>query len=378
MHPVLDGSLKLTPEIITFEGLKLFAGRNSADIAGYIRNYREYPDLSVNIKGRSLDLDGLFVSAPAPQKPQEEVKAGGAQKEPGPMNLKLKVNASLDIDKTTYKGIAITNFRSHYELKDNIFRITNLSGNTLSGGFAFKTAVDFTQKGPRYNMNAELNGIKVEDLLNAFAPKAKNKLSGTLYGKAEFSGAGTLPENIKHNLKGKGSFSIKDGIIKNAEVSTSLLTFLGLQELKEIPMQKAEGSFLISEGIVNLISLITSRDLILDEKGTVGMDEKLDLGILVKASDRLASRLVSQSAISRFLSEEKGWTSIPLRVGGTISKPSYNIDTRAVGKKATETIKKKIGEELFKSLSKDKEKPAGTEQKKESAPQDLIKGLFGK
>jgi len=38
-------------------------------------------------------------------------------------------------------------------------------------------------------MNADLNGIKVEDLVNVLAPKAKDKLSGTLYGKAGFSGA---------------------------------------------------------------------------------------------------------------------------------------------------------------------------------------------
>ena len=378
IHPVLDGSLKFSPETITFENLKLIAGQNSADVTGSVRNYRKYPELSVGIRSSFLDLDNLFVPVPSSQKKEQTAKAGGAEKEPGPMNLKLKVNASLDIDKTSFKGIAITNFRSHYELKDNIFRITRLNGNTLKGGFALRAAVDLTQKGSRYSMNADLNGIKVEDLVNVLAPKAKDKLSGTLYGKAGFSGAGTLPESIKRNLKGKGSFSITDGVVKNAEVGTGLLAFLGLQELKEIPIQQAEGRFTVADGLVNLISLISSKDLILDEKGTVGLDEKLDIGIVAKVSERLTPMVVGQSAISRFLSEEKGWTSVPLRVGGTISKPSYTIDTRAVGKKAAETIQKQIGEELFKSMSKDKEKPAGSERKKGPDPQDLIKGLFGR
>jgi AsmA protein len=384
MRPVIDGTLKLTPEIITFEGFKLLAGQNSADVSGSVRDYRQYPDLNINIRSRSLVLDELFMPAPSPKKQEESTKAaagaagGGRGKEFEPMNLKMRVNAAIDIDKTRYKGIAITNFRSRYELKDNIFRITNLSGNTLSGSFALKANADLTKRGMQYNMNSDLNGIRIEDVVAAFAPKAKDKLFGILYGKTEISGAGTLPENIKRNLKGKGSFSIKDGVIKNAEVSSGLLIFLGLQELREIPMQKAEGRFTISDGIINLTSLIVSKDLILDEKGTVGMDEKLDIGLLAKVSDRLTPKLVSQSAITKFLSEEKGWTSIPLRLGGTIAKPSYAIDTKAVGKKAGETLQKKIGEELFKSLSKDKEKPAAPKEKKESAPEDLIKGLFGK
>ena len=378
MHPVIDGTLKLTPEIITFENFKLLAGQNSADVSGSVRNYREYPDLNIDIRSRSLDLDELFIPAPSPKKQEESTKAGGGGKEIEPMNLKMRVNAAIDIDKTRYKGISLTNFRSRYELKDNIFRITNLSGNTLSGSFVLRATADLTKRGTQYSMNSDLNGIKIEDVVNAFAPKAKDKLFGILYGKAEISGSGTLPENIKRNLKGKGSFSIKDGVIKNAEVSSGLLTFLGLQELREIPMQKAEGSFTISDGIINLISLIVSKDLIFDEKGTVGMDEKLDIGLLVKVSDRLTPKLVSQSAIATFLSEEKGWTSIPLRLGGTIAKPSYAIDTKAAGKKAGEKLQKKIGEELFRALSKDKEKTAEPKEKKESSPEDLIKGLFGK
>ena len=199
-------------------------------------------------------------------------------------------------------------------------------------------------------MNADLNRIRLEELVNAFAPKAKGKLFGSLYGKAEFSGAGTLPANIKRNLKGKGSFQIKDGVIKNAEVSTGLLTILGLQDLREIQIQKADGRFTVADRLMHLSSLISSKDLILDEKGTIGFDESLDIGIVAKVSEKYTPRLVSQSAISHFLFKEKGWTSVPLRVSGTISKPFYTIDPKAVGKRAVENIPKKIGEGLFKGL----------------------------
>ncbi len=312
--------------------------------------HKEHPELNIGIRSSFLDLDRLFVSVPPSQKPRQIAESGSAEKEFGPMNLKLKISASLEVDKARYKGIEITSFKSRCELKDNIFRITDMRGNSLSGDFALQATVDLNQQGTRYNMNADLNSIRLEELVNAFAPKAKGKLFGSLYGKAEFSGTGTLPANRKRNLKGKGSFLIKDGVIKNAEVSTGLLTILGLQDLREIQIQKADGRFTVADRLMHLSSLISSKDLILDEKGTIGFDESLDIGIVAKVSEKLTPRLVSQSAISHFLFKEKGWTSVPLRVSGTISKPSYTIDPKAVGKRAVENIPKKIGEGLFKGL----------------------------
>ena len=388
MRPVLDGSLKLAPDAITTQGINLVAGQSTADISGSVKNYATYPDANIAIKSPSLALDELFVPAP-PSKTAEktgaEPQSGAARKEPEPADLKMHVLASLDIDKTTYKGIAITNFRSRYELKNNVFRILNLNGNTLNGTFALNGAVDLGQKGTKYNMTSNLNGMKIEELLNAFAPKAKGKLEGLLSGKADISGAGTLPENWKRNLKGKGSFAIKNGTLRNAELSSGLLAILGLQDLKEIPMEKADSTFTIANGLVNLKTAIASRDLTIDETGTVGLDEKLDLGVIVKVSDRLSPKVVSQSPVAKFLSAQKGWTSVPLRVTGTISKPSYGIDTKAVGKKAGEAVQKRLGEELMKRLPGGAEKPAeqapgqkSPEGAQKKSTEELLKGLFGK
>ncbi|MEQ8202809.1 MAG: AsmA family protein [Smithellaceae bacterium] len=387
---VLDGSLKLTPEMITLEDLKLIAGPNKADMSGSVKNYKDYPDLNVKIKSKFIAIDDLFAAAPASAKSQETAggdtdkkgqtadKGGDVRKEPEPMNLKFKANVSLDIDKTRYKGISITNFMSRYELKDNIFNISFVKGNTLSGAFALKGAVNLASKGTRYNMNADLNGVRIEEIINAFAPKARGKLFGALSGRAAITGSGTLPVNVKRNLKGNGKFTINNGVLKNSELVAGLLTILGLRDLKEIPIEKANSQFTISDGTVNLTTLIGSRDMMINETGTVGMDEKLDLGILVKVSDRLAPKVVSQSSIAKFLSGEKGWTSVPLRVKGTISKPSYGIDTQAVGRKVGEGLQKKAEEELRKILLKEQKKSSGTQQNKSSSPRDLIRDIFGK
>ncbi|MDD5233081.1 MAG: AsmA-like C-terminal region-containing protein [Syntrophales bacterium] len=373
IRPVMDGSLKLAPEVITIERIRLIAGDSSADITGSVKNYGAYPDADIDVRSESLPLDQLIVPAAPVSKPQTPGT------EPEPMNLKMRVSASLDIRQTQYKGIPIKNLKSRLELKENVLRIVSLTGNTLSGSFTLSGAANLARRGTAYNMAADLKGVRIEELVDAFAPpRARGKLLGILSGNAELSGAGTLPANVKRNLKGKGSFAVRNGSLRNAELSSGLLALLGLQDLREIPIQTAEGRFTVSGGIVNLRSLVESRDLGLEQTGTIGLDEKLDLGILVKVSERLAPKLVSQSAVARFLSSEKGWTSVPLRVRGTISDPSYSVDVRAAGRKAGEGVRKKLQEELLRRLPGAPEKAPDKDQKGIPAPGDVLKELFGK
>lgn len=373
---VLDGSVKFLPEIINLEGLRLIAGQNSADITGSVKNYMKYPDVNMKIYSKSILLDELIPAAPAGQQEAAAPAKGEAKKEMEPMDLKMRANVAADIDNTRYKGVTITNFRSLFQLKNNVLSIPYLKGNTLSGAFALKGSVDLGQRGTRYTMNSDLNGVKLEEVTKAFAPKASGKLFGTFSAKADISGRGTLPANVKRNLKGKGEFSVRDGSIRNAELSERFLTILGLQELREIPLDKANGRFTVANGIVNLTTVVSSKDMGMEQKGTIGLDEKLDLSVLVKVSDRLAPKVVSQSQVSKFLSGEKGWTSIPLRVGGTISQPSYGVDTKAIGGKVREGVQKRIGEELQRVLPKPQDKPSGADQQKKPSPRDLLKDIF--
>jgi AsmA protein len=392
MKPVFSGTVNLSPERIAFSSLKLVAGDSSADISGSITNYSAEPDIRIDMTSSMLNLDSLMLPTGKGESgsgaPVKSGKEGKEEKEFGPLKTKIRAEGNVDVAKLLFKGITVENVKARYSFRNNVFSLTPLTGNTLSGSFSVKSTVDLSKRGAVYTLNAATDGVKLEEITAAFAPKAKENLFGSLTASADISGAGSVSGTIKRNLKGKGLFSVKNGKIKNAQIADGLLTLLGLQNLKEIPMEKAEGVFTISSGVIDLKSVIASKDLVLNETGTIGMDQKLDMGILVKVSDNLSPRLVSQSGISRFLSEEKGWTSIPLKLSGTLSKPSYGVDTQAIGKRATETIQKRVEEELFKALSGDKGKkkspdqpqqesqPAGPEEKKKSSPEDLLKGLF--
>jgi AsmA protein len=382
MRPVLNGAITLSPDRIDFRGLKLVAGGSTADITGRVLNYATSPDLRIDVASVMLNLDSLIPLAAAGTASGAAPAAKKDEKEFGPLKSKVRAEGNVDIKRMVFKGITVQNMKAHYLFRDNVFTLASFTGNSLSGSFMVQARADLSNPGAAYSMTAETRGVKLEEITTAFAPKAKDNLFGSLSARAEISGAGSVAASIKRNLKGKGSFSVKDGKIRNAQISEGLLAILGLQSLKEIPMEKAEGSFTIGGGEINLKSVIANRDLVVNETGIIGLDQKLDMSLLVKVSDALSPKIVSQSGISQFLSGEEGWTTVPLRLGGTISKPSYGIDTKTVGKQATEKLQKKMGEELLKALSGEKEKkpgeqPADTQkEKKGGSPEGLLKRLF--
>jgi len=382
MRPVFSGTITLSPDRIDFRALKLVAGGSAADITGQVLNYATSPDLRIDVASAMLDMNSLMPAAAAGAAKGAGPAAKKDEKEFEPLKSKIRAEGNVDIRRMIFKGVTVQNMKAHYAFRDNVFTLASLTGSSLSGSFMVQARADLSKQGAAYSMTAETKGVKLEEITAAFAPKAKENLFGALSARAEISGAGSVEASIKRNLKGKGSFSVKNGKIRNAQISEGLLTFLGLQSLKEIPMEKAEGSFTISDEEINLRSVIASRDLIVDESGIVGLDQRLNMSLLVKVSDALSPKIVSQSGIAQFLSGEKGWTTVPLRLGGTISKPSYGIDTKAAGKQASEKLQKKAGEELFKALSGEKgkksgEQPADTKkEKKGGSSEDLLKGLF--
>lgn len=362
MHPVFSGTITLTPDLIELKAMRLVAGDSSANVKGSISHYSTDPDIHIDVSSDMLNLDSII-----PSSGKNEAGPGASRKgdgkEFGPLKSRITAVGDVSIAKMLYRGITIQNLKGHYTFRNNVFTLASLTGNTLSGSFRAKSTVDLSKKGTTYSLNASTDGIKLKEVTAAFAPKAKGILFGSLSARADLSGAGSVGATIKRNLKGKGTFNVKNGEIKNAPISDGLLATLGLQSLKEIPMDKAEGSFSISSGVIDLKSIIVSKDLQMDETGTIGMDQKLNMGVLVKVSERLSPKLLAQSGISQFLTGEKGWTTIPLKLTGTISRPSYGVDTQAVGKRATQTIRKKLQEEIFKALSGNKKKseqPSGT------------------
>ena len=113
----------------------------------------------------------------------------------------------------------------------------------------------------------------------------------------------------------------------------------------------------------------------MDPSGNIRLDETLDLAFDLKLSPRLTDKAMLNSSIASYIKDEKEWGTIPLKVSGTFSAPSYSIDAAKAGKRV---IEKKAGKLLEDILNKNKENTEknGEEKDSDKSLEDVLKKLF--
>ncbi|MBI5741991.1 MAG: AsmA family protein [Nitrospirae bacterium] len=379
INTTLDGNIKFSDQLINVD-LKGTVGKNTAELKGSVSDIFKTPDIRLNLYSKQLFLEELFPArkpagkgAPAKEvRPPSPPASSKTAKEAEPMNLKLKAEGEVKIGSAKYKGMSMSDFYAKYLLKDNKFEIVKLTASAGRGGLNVQSIVDLSKRGYTYSLSAAVNSVHAEELVNAFFPKAKDTVFGTISSNLKLNGAGTLPENIRRNLVGEGDFNIKDGKITGAKVTDNLSKFLNIPELKTIDLRQANGTVKINSGVARLDSVFTSDDIAMNPAGNIGLDETLDLAFDLKLSPRLSQKAMG-SGVSRYIKDEAGWGNIPLKVSGTFSNPSYNVDIGKAGKRA---IEKEVGRALDKLFKKDKATDGDKTSPEKKAVEDLLKEIF--
>ena len=382
---VLNGALKISEKSIDIN-LSAASGRNKAQIKGTVTNYMKNQDIRLNIYSRKLYIDELEPMLQVTDKPspgEAKQSKGTLQRAPTeaePVDLKLTASGEVKVDSAVYKGMDINDFNMKYSFKNNRLNLTE-TGRTGKGRFNIKTLLDLSKRGYKYTMSGNVDSIYVEEVINAFFPKAKDTIFGILTSDFRLNGAGTLPGNMKKNLVADGDFVLREGKITNIPIAKELSLLFNIRELETINLDQARGTVNINNGTARLDSLFTSADLAMDPKGDIGLEGELDLAFDIKLSPRLTRKAMS-SNISEYLKDEQGWSSIPIICPGTFEKPACGPDPE---KAVKQVIGKEINKFLNKLLNKGRKKeqpqqpPEEEERKEEPANplEDILKQLPG-
>ncbi len=385
INAFLDGGLKIGEKLININ-LKTTYGRNIMQIKGTVANYFKNQDIKLNVYSKKLFIDELEEIMKITGRPSEVKKTPSrgtlqrAPTEPDPVDLKLTASGEVKVDYAVYKGMDIKDFVMKYRFKDNWLNLTE-TGKAGRGSFNIKTLLNLSKRGYGYTMSGNVDSLHAEEIVNAFFPKARNKVFGIITASLKLSGAGTLPENMKKNLKGSANFNIKNGRISNAEIARKLSLLVNIRELETIEFTKAEGRVNIGGGIAKLNSIFSSNDISMDPKGTIGLNETLDLAFDLKLSPRLTDNAMS-SGISQYIRDKGGWGTIPLLVTGTLSSPKYMVDVAKVGKKVIEKEVSKLLENLINKGRKKQRRPQQPQEEEQTQEpanplEDLLKQLPG-
>jgi len=377
-RPALTGTLALTKDAVNSQNLTLAVGGNQLKIDFKASNLLGKPFVVTSqVKGELLDLNpflkkGEGATGGTAAGPASAAKPAGP--EPGPVNLPVKVTGAVQIGKVLYQGLTIDDFALRYRLADNVLTVESLTGKVAGGMFSNTARVDLGQKGFAYGAKLKVAGVQAEPVVAAFAPKAAGTVFGALSLNADLNGKGTLPEALKKNLSGQGDFAIYDGRLTGAGFIEGLASYLKSEQLRVLRFNKFAGSFRVQNGKIMLDSDVAGKDVRVKPKGTVGLDQLLDLSIEMRLSPDLTKQ-VAGGEVGRYMSDDQGWGLVPLKVTGSTSSPKFALNTALVKEqvkaKAKEKLQQKLGEQLLK-------KKDGQQRPEQKLLEKGLKGLFGK
>jgi AsmA protein len=368
-NPVLSGTLDISKGSLSSKDFAVALGKNRLNLLFKTSPLDKKPlAVELNASSESLDIDSLASKKTNPSSSASTKSEEGT--EPGPIKLPLSVSGAVNVKTATIKGLALSGLSLRYRLADNVLDIQDLRGSTAGGSFLDNSRVNLGVRGFNYSTRLSLQGVRVEKIVDVFAPKAAGSVSGILSAKADISGNGTKSAVMKRNLQGSGSFEIKNGTLTGKGFISELARFLGSEELRIVRFSSFAGTYRIKDSQVHLDSALDGSDLKMKPKGRIGFDKSLDMEIDTLVAPRITGK-VARGVVGSFVTNDQGWGEIPLKATGTVGSPHFSLS----GKK----LEHKIGEKIEETIRKKLEKGTGTEQKPEEQNlEKTIRGIFGR
>ena len=314
--------------------LQTVIGKDSIDLDATVRDYLSVPDVIANLHARHLDLEKLMGLSSGKKPPEEssrkkEKKSGEGGANPA---QKLKASGKITVDVATYQHYTIKDFHLNYQYVGGKMKLEPL-GLQFSGGDTFA---------------------------------AEGSLDGNFQFKGEEASA------IQKTLSGKAVAKLGKGVVKESQIFDAIVLLTGISDLKNPGFDQGLFNFDIKEEKINLDGFISSNLFKITPKGVMDFDKKLDIAAELKISPALTRGSGRGLAALKFIEDDQGWKTIPLKIRGTTDKPKVGLDEEALKRQLGPSLKKGL-EKLLQGTTEESGKPS-----QKTKPGDVLKELFGK
>ncbi|WP_413692706.1 AsmA family protein [Pseudoalteromonas sp. KJ10-2] len=295
----------------------------------------------------------------------------------------LDIKGTLTIAGVLYQDITIGKITNGLTVKDGKATINPLTANLYDGSVSVNASVDENGGKNSYQATTALKNVALLPLLTDAAQV--DLLSGTANFNLAASGQGLTSTKIQQGVNAKGDFKVIDGELYGINLPYEIRVFKAkltgktIEEdklVKKTDFASLTGEFTVDEGIADNQKLtMTSPVIRLDGAGTADtikqtIDYKLGVTPLSKTDESTSYGDLSG-------------VSIPLRIQGSFSDPSFSLDTEGALKEQLEAAKtavKDTAKEALKDTAKDilsGEKVSKDDLKEEAKDlKDKLKGLF--
>lgn len=350
------------------------------------------PVIRYNLKGNVWDLNPYLAKATKTETTTEttnepvatDKKDPAKELEPDLSILKeLDIKGELSIAGILYQDITIGKITNSLTVKDGRATIKPLTAKLYDGSLNIEAWVDESGGKNQYKTTASISNVILMQLLKDAAKI--DLLSGTANVNLVASGQGLTASKIQQGVVAKGDFKILDGELYGINLSHEVRVLKAKIQGKTIAPDKLIkktdfasliGNFTVEKGIANNQKLTMLSPVIrLDGGGTADtikqtIDYKLGVTPLSKTDE--STSYVDLNGIS-----------IPLRIQGTFTKPTFSLDTEGALKAQIEAAKKAVQDKAKQALEdKAKDILSGKKISKDDLKEEAknlektLKGLF--
>ena len=267
-------------------------------------------------------------SAAAPARAGSRTPAS-APEEPAPLNLNyLSIKAVVDIKNASFQQILFSDIKSDITMSESKLDIPNAEMTINGGKTISKFRMFFNVPLWKYEAETNVSDLPMGPFVNTFAPKYKDKITGSISGGMNVSGEGITMPNLEKNLAGKIKGDLKDGRFSGIQILDSLAHITRVKELSDITFFKGVLDAEIGAGKININDLsVQGTQQKLGTKGFIGLDEKIDLSFKVAVSEQFGSKLKDIKYLGETARDKDGYIELPSLVGmkGTITDPKPTI-----------------------------------------------------
>ena len=329
---------------------------------------------------KSAATNAVVSDKPAPQaKPEVE---------PEPMQLPVsQFTFEANIAKFFLREVAVSNLITKTVIENGRVNVNPFS-LTLNGGAVNLTALlNLGVRGYEYDVNAKLDRVPVEPLVNTFAPDKHGQVKGDLLTAVQIKGAGVTGVSLQKNLAGAVSFSLTNADVQVSDnkyiqqLLSPLAVVLGTPELAHSPLTWIGTRIGIANGTVTLTNATVRSSLF-----SAGVDGTMTIKDVLTNStfNNMPVRIALIGSVAKrvsFLSVNSDTNFVPVpqfyAIGGTLGKPNPHVDKAALVRSAAVEAIGRIGGDAGKILRGAGNLGGGTATNGPStnASGNLLKGL---
>ncbi|BCA55420.1 hypothetical protein W02_25600 [Nitrospira sp. KM1] len=274
--------------------------------------------------------------------------------------------------------VDLQDLRATLEMKGREIKLSGLTVRFLEGQTSAQGSVTTGLAAPPFTGNMTMKGMQLSPALKSLHPDSPVSLSGTAAMNLAVAGQGfSIPESTKA-LTGTGHVDVKNGRIEGVNLVDELAELfkaagVSPASARATVFSTLESDLALKGGVVRVQKLfMDSHDFQAVGRGTVGLDQTLNLVLNLNLSQTVSRKLTQSSPLVKIALKD-GRLRLPLFVTGTVQNPSYGIDLKDLTGKIQEQVQDKA-KEAVKGLLDGTKTPRDLERE----GRDLLNDLLGR